>query len=53
MEKKIIIGEENEILEFKKTTGELKDSMDDVSALFNKHCKGKIYFGVIDDGLVA
>ena len=46
------IGEENEIFEFKKTTGELKDAMDDISALLNKHCKGTVYFGVTDEGIV-
>ncbi|MBQ7276125.1 MAG: putative DNA binding domain-containing protein [Bacilli bacterium] len=46
------IGEENGIIEFKKTTGELKDSMDDISALLNKYCKDTIYFGVMDDGSV-
>ena len=46
------LGKETEILEFKKSTGELRDSMDDISSILNKHGKGKLYFGVKPNGEV-
>lgn len=39
-----------EILEFKKTTGELRDAMDDICGILNKHGEGKLYFGVKPNG---
>lgn len=48
----MIIGEEGEFVEFKKTTGELKDSMDAISAFLNKHNKGTVYYGVDNNGFV-
>ena len=47
------LGKENETLEFKKTTGELRDSMDDVCAMLNKHGYGTLYFGVKPNGDVC
>lgn len=47
------LGKENETLEFKKTTGELKDAMDDICAILNKHGKGTLYFGVKPNGDVC
>ena len=47
------LGKENEQLEFKKTTGEVKDSMDDICAILNKHGSGVLYFGVKPNGEVC
>lgn len=41
---------ENELTEFKKTTAELNDAMISISAMLNKHGKGKIVFGMKNDG---
>ena len=46
------IGKENEQIEFKETTAELNDAMDDISAILNKHKSGILYFGVKDNGEV-
>ena len=46
------LGRENEQLEFKKTTGEIKDAVDDICAMLNKHGSGRIIFGVMPDGEV-
>lgn len=43
---------ENEMIELKKTTSELKESLVSIVAILNKHQKGKVYFGVKDDGTV-
>lgn len=47
------LGKENEMLEFKKTTGELRDAMDDVASILNKSGKGTLYFGVKPNGDVC
>ena len=47
------LGIETEVLEFKKTTSELKDSMDDICAMLNKHGYGTLYFGVKPNGDVC
>ncbi len=47
------LGIENETLEFKKSTGELRDAMDDISAMLNKHGHGVLYFGVKPNGDVC
>ena len=47
------LGIENETLEFKKSTGELRDAMDDISAMLNKHGQGILYFGVKPNGDVC
>lgn len=44
------IGKENEAIEFKKTTAEIKEALQSISAILNKHQKGFIYFGVKDNG---
>jgi ATP-dependent DNA helicase RecG len=44
------IGKENEKLEFKKTTGELKEGVISMAAMLNKHGGGELYFGVRNDG---
>ena len=41
---------EDEITEFKKTTGELNEGMVSISSILNKHRKGTLYFGVKNDG---
>jgi len=46
------IGKENEKLEFKKTTAELKESVISIAAILNKHGGGELYFGVRNDGEV-
>jgi len=48
----MIIGSENEIIEFKLTTGEKKEAAEAIAAILNKHCKGTLYFGVDDNGYV-
>ena len=47
------IGRESEILEFKKSTSELKSAIKSISAILNKHNGGTLYFGVKDDGRVC
>ena len=44
------LGRETETLEFKKSTGELKESIISIGAILNKHQKGELYFGVKPDG---
>lgn len=41
---------ENEHIEFKKTTSELNEAMNSISAILNKHKKGTLYFGIKNDG---
>lgn len=43
-------GKENENLEFKKTTREIKEAMVSISAILNKHGVGTIYFGIKPNG---
>ena len=40
------IGEETEQVEFKKSTGELKEGVISVASILNKHGSGELYFGV-------
>ena len=47
------LGEENEVLEFKKSTSELKEAMDDICSILNKHGYGTLYFGVKPKGDVC
>ena len=44
------LGIETETLEFKKSTGELKEAMNSICAILNKHQHGELYFGVKPDG---
>ena len=44
------IGYETETIEFKKTTGELKEGIISLTAMLNKHSNGTLYFGVKNDG---
>lgn len=41
---------ENEKVEFKKSTSEINEAMNSVSAILNKHRGGTIYFGLKNDG---
>ncbi len=44
---------ESEIVEFKKSTAELKEAVFSISAILNKHGQGEVYFGIRDDGTVV
>lgn len=44
------IGIETEVLEFKKSTSELKEAMYSICAMLNKHQRGELYFGAKSDG---
>jgi len=44
------LGSENEILEYKKSTGELKEGIISIVAILNKHNGGELYFGIRNDG---
>lgn len=46
------IGVETEKLEFKKTTGELKEGIVSLASMLNKNGYGVLYFGVKDNGEV-
>lgn len=46
----INLGRENEQVEFKKTTNELSEAIVSIAAMLNKHGKGKVYFGVKNNG---
>ena len=43
---------ENETLELKRSTSELKEAVISLGAMLNKHGKGTVYFGIHDDGNV-
>ncbi len=43
-------GMETELIEFKKTTGELKEGIVSLASMLNKNGKGTLYFGVRNDG---
>ncbi|MCM1212563.1 MAG: ATP-binding protein [Blautia sp.] len=47
------IGMETEFVEFKKTTGELKEGIISLASMLNKNGKGTLYFGVRNDGEVV
>ena len=47
------LGKENEMLEFKKTTGEIKAAMISIVAILNKHGVGTLYFGVKPNGEIT
>lgn len=46
------LGEESEQVEFKKSTGEMKECVISIASILNKHGGGKLYFGVRNDGTV-
>ena len=43
---------ESELIEFKKSTSELKQGVISLSSMLNKHGKGTVYFGVLNDGSI-
>lgn len=45
-------GMETELIEFKKTTGELKEGIISLASMLNKNGKGTLYFGVRNDGKI-
>ncbi|MBQ6488864.1 MAG: putative DNA binding domain-containing protein [Solobacterium sp.] len=47
------LGKETETMEFKKTTGEMKEAMISISSILNKHGIGTLYFGVKPNGDVC
>ena len=47
------IGIETEQIEYKKTTGELKEAITSIVAILNKHGSGELYFGVRNNGDVV
>ena len=47
------LKKENEMIEFKLTTGELFDSVKSISAILNKHGYSTIYFGVKNNGEIV
>ena len=44
---------ENETVEYKKSTGELKEGVISLSSMLNKHGIGTLYFGVNNKGEVV
>ena len=44
------LGDETERVEFKKSTGEIKEAVISISAILNKHGGGDLYFGVKNNG---
>ena len=46
------IGKETEFVEFKESTGELKEACQSIAAILNKHEYGTVFFGVTDHGEV-
>ena len=44
------LGSESEILEYKKSTSELKEGIISIVAILNKHNGGELYFGLKNDG---
>lgn len=47
------IGIETELVEFKKSTGELKEGIISLVSMLNKNGKGELYFGVRNDGEIV
>lgn len=45
--------EETENVELKKSTSELKEGVISIASILNKHRKGKLYFGIKDNGNVV
>lgn len=47
------MGMETELIEYKKTTGELKEGIISLASMLNKNGRGVLYFGVRNDGEVV
>lgn len=43
---------ESETVELKKSTSELKEAIISIASILNKHGKGRLYFGIKNDGIV-
>ena len=43
---------ESEVIEFKKSTAEIKQAVISIVAMLNKHGRGEVYFGIDDGGKV-
>lgn len=46
------LGSETEQVEFRKSTSELREGMESIASILNKHESGQLYFGVRPDGEV-
>ena len=44
---------ESELLELKKSTGELKEALISIVAMLNRHQRGELYFGINNNGTVT
>ncbi len=44
------LGVETEVIEFKKTTGELREGIVSIASMLNKNGYGTLYFGIKDNG---
>ncbi len=49
----MILDRESEIIEFKKSTSELKEGIISLSSMLNKHGEAYLYFGIKNDGTVV
>ncbi len=47
------LGMETELIEFKKSTGELKEGIISLASMLNKNGRGVLYFGVRNDGEIV
>ncbi len=47
------LGHEDEYTEFKRSTSELREGIESIAAILNKHGHGTLYFGVRNDGEVC
>ncbi len=47
------LGQETEYVEHKRSTGELREGMESIASILNKHGRGTLYFGVRNDGEVV
>ena len=47
------LGHEDEYTEFKKSTSELREGVESIASILNKHGRGTLYFGVRNDGDVC
>ncbi len=43
---------ETETIELKASTGEMHEAVESIASILNKHGKGILYFGILDDGTV-
>ena len=47
------LGPETELVEHKRSTGELKEGIVSMASILNKHGRGTLYFGVLNNGDVV